>query len=562
MLKVRVAIVVLSAIWLPILLLPCGTLASERPGSGPSSDARIDSMEGEAIADGNAPAVDLIVRDSFLPGVPVLVRVQVTGEGGAIDKDLWDANAVLSVSGNPAIQLSADRLALCNGLGSGLVTFTGGGDFNLTVSVAGLEKTVGLADRTAEPVHVVSGTLGGSQTWSGVVHVRGDFTIPRGMTLTLSPGTLVLIDGVASGTDGADIDVQGAIQSLGTAASPVTFTAFTPGRNWGELHHAGAEPSTYQYTEILQAGRSPKVGHSNSGPAVRASSSTLVFDHASLTDNAGKIMQATDGTELTFRGTLFARSVMGPEIAETSVSFEDGWIMEMRAKDDADGIYIHSQPPGQLCRLARSVIVGTDDDGVDTLGSDVLIEDCIIRGCKDKAVSVFGGQTTIRRSLAVGNNLAPEDPTVATIVAKSNEGETTVVHIDHTTIVSSRSPDAVDAGIQSHNKTGMKTGRILFYVTNSIVDATMPVYVQSPYLESDVHISYCDVVGVEWPGDGNISADPQFVDPEHGNYRLDVLSPCIGAANPDSPSMDLGCYPSGQSQLGGAAEVIGQSDMH
>lgn len=496
----------------------------------------------EAVADPNTPKLDLIVRDSFLPGIPVLVRVHITGRDGAVDKDVWDANAVLSVSGNPAIKASVDRLVLCNGLGSVLVTFTGSGDFELTVSAEGLEKTVPLADWTGRPVHVVSGSLRESQTWSGVHHVQGgDLTIPAGVTLTLSPGTLVLIDGAASGTEGTDIDVQGAIQSLGVAASPVTFTAFAPGSNWGELHHNDAGPSTYRYTEIMQAGRSPKVGHSNSGPAVRASGSTLVFDHASITDNAGKIMQAARGTELTFRHTLLARSVMGPEIAETSVSFEDGWIMEMRARDDADGIYIHSQLPGQLCRLARSVVAGMDDDGIDTLGSDVLIEDCIVRGCKDKAVSVFGGETAIHRCLVVGNNLAPEDPTVASIVAKSHEGSTTVVQIDHTTVVTTRSPGFLDVGIQSHNKSGVKTGRILFYVTNSIVDATAPVYVQSPYVQSDIHISYCDIVAAEWAGKGNISADPRFVDPEHGDFRLDALSPCIGAASPDSPWRDLGC---------------------
>ena len=41
---------------------------------------------------------------------------------------------------------------------------------------------------------------------------------------------------------------------------------------------------------------------------------------------------------------------MGPEISETSLLFEDGWIMEMRAKDDADGIYIHSQLRGNCAR--------------------------------------------------------------------------------------------------------------------------------------------------------------------------------------------------------------------
>ncbi|MEN6424575.1 MAG: right-handed parallel beta-helix repeat-containing protein [Phycisphaerales bacterium] len=495
--------------------------------------------------DANTPEVSLIVRDSYLPGIPVLVRVQIVDSKGVVDRDICDANAVLSVSGDSAVGLSTDRVALCNGLGSGLVTFTGSGDFELTVSVGDVAKTVRLVDWTDEPVHIVSGTVTESQTWSGVYHITGgDLTISAGVTLTLSPGTLVLIDGAVSGTDGSDIDVQGAIESLGTATCPVTFTALAPGSNWGELHHADARPSTYRYTEIMQAGHSPKVGHSNSGPAVRASNSALTFDHVSLTDNAGKIMQASDGTELTFSYTLFARSVMGPEISGTSLLFEDGWIMEMRAKDDADGIYIHSQRSGQLCRLVRSVIAGADDDGIDTLGSDVEIEDCIVRACKDKAVSVYGGETTISRCLLVQNTLAPEDTTNASIAAKAFEDSTAVVNIDHTTLVTTRTPGHLDVAIQSHNKYGVESGTILYNVTNSILDATEPIYVQAPYLESDIRISYCSIVGVEWPGVGNLTADPLFVDPEHGNYRLDPNSPCLGMASPDSNLPDLGFHQS------------------
>lgn len=492
-------------------------------------------------ADASTPEVHLIVRDSYLPGVPVLVRVQVVDSNGVVDRDIWDANAVLSVSGDSAVGLSTDRIALCNGLGSGLVTFTGGGDFDLTVSVGEAARTVRLVDWSDEPVQVVSGTLAQSQTWSGVYHVTGgDLTIPAGVTLTLSPGTLALIDGVTSGTDGTDIDVQGAIESLGTATSPVTFTALAPGSHWGELHHADARPSTYRYTEIMQAGRSPKVGHSNSGPAIRASNSKLAFDHVSLTDNAGKIMQASDGTELTFSHTLFARSVMGPEISGTSLLFENGWIMEMRAKDDADGIYIHSQRSGQPCRLARSVIAGADDDGIDTLGSNVEIEDCIVRGCRDKAISVYGGETTLSRCLLVQNNLAPEDTTNASVAAKAFEGSTAVVNIDHTTLVTTKTPGYRDVAIQSHNKYGVESGTILYNVTNSILDATEPVCVQAPYLESDIRISYCDLVGAEWPGLGNLTADPLFLDPASGDYRLDPNSPCLGVADPDSDLPDLG----------------------
>ncbi|MHC4501563.1 MAG: hypothetical protein ACYS21_20945, partial [Planctomycetota bacterium] len=251
-----------------------------------------------------AQSVRLIVRDSYLPGVPVLVRVEVLGDDSSIDRDLWDATATLSAD-NPSVSLSTDQVTLYNGLGSAFVTFTGGGNFTLTVDVVGLQTTAGLTDWSGQTVNTVSGTLSSSAIWSGIYHITGgDYSIPAGVTLTLDPGTLVLIDGVSSGTSGTDIDVAGSIQSLGTASSPVTFTAYTAGQNWGELHHANAEPSTFQYTNITQAGHSPSVGHSNSGPTIRVSNTTLVFDYASLTDNAGKLMHVTSGSDLTFRHCL------------------------------------------------------------------------------------------------------------------------------------------------------------------------------------------------------------------------------------------------------------------
>jgi len=45
---------------------------------------------------------------------------------------------------------------------------------------------------------------------------------------------------------------------------------------------------------------------------------------------------------------------------------------------------------------------------------------------------------------------------------------------------------------------------------------------------------------------GNLADDPRFVDPEHGDYRLDPNSPCLGATSPDSNLPDLGYYQSAQ----------------
>ncbi|MFH0765320.1 MAG: choice-of-anchor D domain-containing protein [Calditrichota bacterium] len=40
-------------------------------------------------------------------------------------------------------------------------------------------------------------------------------------------------------------------------------------------------------------------------------------------------------------------------------------------------------------------------------------------------------------------------------------------------------------------------------------------------------------IDITW-GDGNIDADPLFVDPDHGDYHLTENSPCIDAGDPDS----------------------------
>ncbi|MHC4745171.1 MAG: CotH kinase family protein, partial [Planctomycetota bacterium] len=416
--------------------------------------------KGGVIKAGSGLNVNMIVRDSYLPGVPVLVRVELLADDGSIRRDIWDATATLS-DDHPAVIMSASEVTLYNGLGSAFVTFTGSGDFTLTADYMGESASKALTNLSGEPVNTVSGSLAGSATWSGIYHITsGDYSIPSGVTLTLNPGTLVLIDGVASGENGTDIDVGGSIQSLGTAASPVTFTAFSPGENWGEIHFSNAASSTFEYTNISGAGHSPRTGHSNSGPTIRVSGTTLVFDHSSLTDNAGKLMHVTSGSDLTFRGSLFARSIMGPEITATALLFEDGWITDMHADDDADGIYVHDQQAGQTCTMIDGVVANLDDDGIDTLGCDITIENFIIRECKDKGISVYAGETTIKHCLVVENNTAPEDPTVASVVAKAHGGGTVTVNMDRTTVVTSKGLGAVDIGIQSHNKYGETSGSI------------------------------------------------------------------------------------------------------
>ncbi len=499
--------------------------------------------------------LNLIVRDSYLPGVPILVRVEAIGTDGKIDRTIWDEVATLSAN-SPTVGLSTDQIVLRNGLGSSLITVSGSGDFTLTAAVQNVQTGKSLTDLQNDSISTVSGTLPGSTSWSGIVNVTGDLTVPAGTTLTIDPGTLILLNGVSSGDSGTDIDVLGEINSMGTLQSPVTFTAYDPLLQWGEIHHDNADASLYQYTNITLAGHSPGGGHTGTGPAVRSVNSQITFDYCTLTDNVGKVMQA-NGSDLTFTDCQIGRSIMGPEIATTALLFQDSWITEMYGTDDNDGIYIHTQSPGQTCTLIGGVAADIDDDAIDTADSEVTIEDFIVRDCRDKGISIYDNEVTINRCLVVNTNTAPEDPTVACIAAKAFEADTATINIDHTTIVTTKTGGVTDYGIQSHNKYGVSAGTIIWNITNSIIDATDPVDVQAPYLESDVNIDYSDVYGEVWAGTGNINTDPMFVD-RVTNFHLQTGSPCIDTGDPvetdpDGSRTDMGYF------VYDAVEAAGQS---
>ena len=505
----------------------------------------------------DAPALgnrqlDMTVRDSFLPGVPLLVQVEVTDALGTVDRELWDAVVTLSVDGAPP----TGQVTLYNGRGSALVTVNEPDDFTLIATLGSLETSRTITSLEGAPVTEVSGTLPGTETaFSGVVHVTGDLVVPAGHTLTLQPGTLVLLDGVASGEDGTDVDVLGNIQSLGTAAQPVTFTAFDPDMPWGEIHHDGADPSLYQYTNVTRAGNSPATGHSNSGPALRTADSTITFDHAALTDNAGKVMMA-DGSDLTFLDSLLARSIMGPEIAGSALWFEDSYVTDMHAADDGDGIYIHAQQAGQVVTITGSVFAVVDDDCIDTLDSDVTIHDVIVRNANDKGISVYNGEVTLDHSLVVDNALAPEDATASSISAKGTSGATVTVHMDHVTLVTDQ------IGIQGRDKYGVPDVVIEYYVANSIIVAADAV--QTDYDPADIHISYSNV-SETWPGTGNLDQDPLFVSPGSHDYHLQSGSPSIdagdpaGPLDPDATRADQGVYQPGEVSQSGSQIVPGGS---
>jgi hypothetical protein len=487
------------------------------------------------------PQLKLHVPQGYMPQVPVLVRIEINLAQGDHDRSVWDGIAHLSVD-SPGVTLSTNRVGLRHGLGSTLVTFSGSNNVTLTAEFNGLQ-----AQRLMQPLaHLtptrIGGTLPGTHTtWSGVVLITNDVLVPTDHTLTILPNTYVLLSGVSSGTSAADLEVRGTLLSQGTEDEPITITCTDANLNWGQIRHVNAQPSLYRYTAITKGSRAPGEGHTGTGAAVRATNSKLTFEHCTISDltygapTIGKIMTAS-GSDVVLDDCLLARARMGPEIDGTALLCTNTWIMDMQGPNDCDGIYVHNQKAGQTILITDCVIAQGDDDGIDTLGSTVTVENCIIREWRNlqedaKGVSIFNGAADLRRCLITGCYLA--------VSAKWSSGPAVRVNIQHCTLVSTT--NAVSA-IWKDNAPGPN---IDYRITNSILRGVEAVH--TDFGATNFSIGYCNI-SQSWPGAGNLTGDPLFVNATNDFY-LREGSPCINTGDPaaapdtDGTRADMGAYP-------------------
>ncbi|YCM42810.1 lamin tail domain-containing protein [Verrucomicrobiaceae bacterium 227] len=424
------------------------------------------------------------------------------------------------------------------------------GDFTLTANAAGQSDSVSMVSLGTTPMITdVSGTLGGgaSTTWSGVMRITDDVTVPAGHTLNIEPGTLILIvgDATSQSTTGKDLIIQGTINSLGTEQEPVTFTAVDPAASWGQILFSESEGATFTWTNIHRGGHSPRGGHTNHGRVIYVLGSDVSFEDCNITDNRGKVgqtgAQGGSNSSMVFRRCHWARSVTGIEAFDTDVLVEDCHITDMLGiyredgiTDDNDAIYLHGAAAGQNIILRRLVVAYVDDDGIDTLNANVTMEDVISRNCFDKGTSLFSNNITITRGLFVDNDLG--------VSAKDDANVT----LDFVTIANNST-----FGIQAENKDGNDQPSF-FTISNSIIQGTDPI--GTDYDIADITARYSNI-GEAWTGVGNLNADPLFVN----NYQLGAGSPAVDAADPALPNdpdgsrQEMGYYPAGANA--GGSEV-------
>ena len=113
-----------------------------------------------------------------------------------------------------------------------------------------------------------TGTLVADETWTGMVTVTGDVTVPAGVTLTIDPGATIKFQALNDDVGGGDASrselfVQGTLVATGTSGSPIVFTstATVPAAgDWGGIVQAGGGDLSLDYLlNIYEAAESQEL---------------------------------------------------------------------------------------------------------------------------------------------------------------------------------------------------------------------------------------------------------------------------------------------------------------
>jgi len=486
----------------------------------------------------------VLVPSVYHPDLPLPLRVEILDGTGKRLTDPWDQEARVSLTGAGA-SVSPGTFHVYNGAGNVLLKITGSGQLTLRVWVGALsaERTLTRLDSSFyNPPQEITGT----ETWSpglGVVRLSGKVRVAPGALLRIEPGTVVAAESKAG------IVVEGKILCEGTAEQPVLF-ASAGSDPWGEIRHVeGSQPSEYRFTFFCMGGDSSGAGHTGRGPVVRLIGSEASFENCAFLDSYGKCVWAEGGSRASFVWCHFSRSAMGMEVTSTALSILWCAFLEFPGTSDAqdnDALYLHGGSPDLIVKDSIFALGG--DDGIDTLGSDPLIERCIVRDFADKGVSIFHGAPSVRRCIIADNDKGV-----------SAKGDDTHVEVDHCTIVGNPISLEIKLKYNTH-----QDDEIWLTVTNTIAWETEKG-VRSDYPPQYIKVRYSDLGGefyarvngevvrypqsAVYPGEGNISEDPRFLDLEARKLELTASSPCRdsgdpqAAPDPDGSRSDMGALP-------------------
>lgn len=371
----------------------------------------------------------------------------------------------------------------------------------------GVSGWSGLAGATLRaPVNVVGGALAGDAVWRGTVYVAATVTVPSNVTLTVLPGTVVKLTNAAS----LSAQAGGTIAVAGEFTNRVRFEPWTADGAWGNIGASGADSRvTIRHAEL------------DHGGVNLGSQATGIIEDSYIHDVFSAIV-ANSARSATVR-RCHVRNFSETIYNSTPVLAEDLLLEDMTAAS-SDALEIQGANAAWGCVVRRCEArhaTGSNSDAIDFNGSSgVLLEDCVIHDFTDKGISLgaSGAGGAADFGITVRNCLVYQVDTGIAV----KDGST--VGLFQSTIVDSAT------GLRLYQKytTPADGGHVTNGFNNIIWGHTNAVVLED---NSSLNLDFSVVQGTNWPGTGNLSADPLFVDAAQHDYRLSAESPCVGTGS-------------------------------
>jgi len=427
------------------------------------------------------------------------------------------------------------------------------------------------------PANVLTGVQTADLTLRGAWMVDGTVTIGVGRVLTIEPGTVVLM------REAASIVVGGQLVAAGTETLPIRFTHYGDGTTWKQIKLIAAADSRFEHCIFEYADSAgDHQDYYVPGPRDYHEAVVALACHVDFNDctfqklpNDGPNAQGDalavisddpihpGAASAHIRGCRFLGIGQGVHTRWAYVLVEDCFFTGKHGDNDDVDLWGESTPPPLI---RNNVFLDPEhDDAINPTRCSAVIIGNLISGTDDHGIVLRDVAAPV-----VANNVIVDCANGGIAVENGN----TASLINNTIVRCGRGVRLFDLGRWGPPYNLSPGGGTATLVNCIIWDCPQPITLadssntQIADRGSHVTVRYCDIQRgrsgvslsgkystVDW-GEGNINADPRFVDLAQGDVHLQAGSPAIDAGStaeapetdrdghprPTGPAADMGAY--------------------